>query len=96
MKHENIFTKCSLGILMLSILILANEFIQIIPTHSTPLEGLLLFIGPTIFAIIGGIASILGLIKHKTKLSILLTAINFILFFWPLIYFVVGTYIFGV
>ncbi|MGH4125277.1 MAG: hypothetical protein ACREV6_20360 [Clostridium sp.] len=85
MKKENIFTKCSLGILIVSLLVLVNEFIQLIPTHSTHLEGFLLYYGPFIFAIIGGILSIVGLIKHKTKLGLLLIAINFILLFWPII-----------
>ena len=67
MKQESIFAKCSLGILILSFLVLVNEFIQLIPTHATRLEGILLVIGPTIFAIIGGIFSIVGLNKHKTK-----------------------------
>ena len=96
MKQENIFTKCSLGILILSILVLVNEFIQIIPTHATRLEGLLLFVGPSIFAIIGGIFSIIGLNKHKTKLAVLLTGINSILLFWPIIYWCLGTLIWGV
>ncbi|APC42006.1 hypothetical protein [Clostridium estertheticum] len=96
MKKESIFTKCSLGILIVSILVLVNEFIQLIPTHSTRLEGLLLYFGPSIFAIIGGILSIIGLIKHKTKLGVFLIAINVILLFWPMILMYVGTLIWGV
>lgn len=96
MKKENIFTKCSLGILIVSFLVLVNEFIQLIPTQSTGLEGLLLYFGPSIFAIIGGILSIIGLIKHKTKLGLFLIAINFILLFWPIFFWRVGTLIWGV
>ncbi|MBU5227897.1 hypothetical protein KQI36_14795 [Clostridium senegalense] len=55
MKYESIFTKWSLGILVLSFLVLVNEFIQLIPTHVTILEGILILIGPSIFAFIGGI-----------------------------------------
>lgn len=95
MKQESIFIKLSLVILIVSFLVIANEFVQLIPTRSTYLQGILLFIGPTIFAIIGGIFLITDLVKHKTKLGMLLTIINFILLFWPLIYFCVGTWIFG-
>ena len=96
MKKESIFTKCSLGILIVSFLVLINEFIQLIPTQATRLEGFLLYLGPSIFAIIGGILSIIGLIKHKTKLGLFLIAINFILLFWPIILWYVGTLIWGV
>ncbi|MBU3161106.1 hypothetical protein KPL37_15380 [Clostridium frigoris] len=96
MKKESIFTKCSLGILIVSFLVLVNEFIQLIPTQSTRLEGLLLYFGPSVFAIIGGILSMVGLIKHKTRLGIFLIAINFILLFWPIIFWHVGTLIWGV
>jgi hypothetical protein len=95
MKQENIFTKCSIGILIVSFLVLVNEFIQLIPTHSTRLEGFLLYYGPFIFAIIGGILSIVGLIKHKTKLGLLLIVINFILCFWPVFLWSLPTSIFG-
>lgn len=95
MKQESIFTKCSVGILIVSFLILVNEFIQLIPTHSTRLEGFLLYFEPPIFAIIGGILSIVGLIKHKTKLGMLLIGINFILLFWVQILFSLPTSIFG-
>ncbi|MBU3201933.1 hypothetical protein LL037_12050 [Clostridium estertheticum] len=83
MKKESIFTKCSLGILIVSFLVLVNEFVQLIPTHSTRLEGFLLYYGPFIFAIIGGILSIIGSIKHETKLGLSLIVINFVLLFWP-------------
>lgn len=96
MKQESIFTKCSLVILIISFFVLVNEFIQLVPTHSTRLEGLLLLIGPLLFAIIGGIFSIIGLVKHKTKLAQGLTVINIILIFWPIIYWSGGTLIFGV
>ena len=96
MKQESIFTKCSLGILIASFFVLLNEFIQLIPTHSTKLEGILLLIGPLLFAVIGGIFSIIGLIRYKTKLGVWLTAINVILLFWPPIYWIGGTLIFGV
>lgn len=96
MKKESIFTKCSLGVFIVSILVLVNEFIQLIPTQSTRLEGLLLYFGPTLFAVIGGILSIIGLIKHKTKLGLFLIAINFVLLFWPTILWYVGTLIWGV
>ena len=96
MKQESIFTKCSLVILIISFFVLVNEFIQLVPTHSTRLEGLLLLIGPLLFAIIGGIFSIIGLVKHETKLAQGLTVINIILIFWPIIYWSGGTLIFGV
>ncbi|OVE69024.1 MULTISPECIES: hypothetical protein [Clostridium] len=60
MKQENIFTKCSICILIVSFLVLANEFIQLIPTHSTRLKSFLLYYEPSIFEIIGGILSIVG------------------------------------
>ncbi|MBU3191566.1 hypothetical protein K9O30_01365 [Clostridium bowmanii] len=96
MKKESIFTKYSLGVLIVSFLVLVNEFVQLIPTHSTSLEGLLLYFGPVIFAIISGIFSIVGVIKHKTKLGLWLIVINFILLFWPMLFLYVGTFIFGV
>ncbi|GAA0117017.1 hypothetical protein [Clostridium senegalense] len=96
MKYESIFTKWSLGILVLSFLVLVNEFIQLIPTHVTILEGILILIGPSIFAFIGGIFSIIGFIRHKTKLAIFLIIINAILLFWWAIYWIIGTLVFGV
>ena len=96
MKKESIFTKCSLGILLVSFLVLVNEFVQLLPTHSTRLEGFLLYFGPFIFAIIGGILSIVGSIKHKTKLGLSLIVINCILLFWPAFFVYVGTFIWGV
>lgn len=95
MKQENIFTKCSIGVLIVSFLVLVNEFIQLIPTHATRLEGFLLYYGPFIFAIISGILSIVGLIKHKTKLGLLLIVINFILCFWPVFIWSLPTSILG-
>lgn len=96
MKSESIFTKYSLGVLIVSFLVLVNEFVQLIPTQSTHLEGLLFYFGPVIFAIISGILSIVGVVKHKTKLALWLIAINFILLFWPVFFLYVGTFIFGV
>ncbi|SFD01777.1 hypothetical protein [Clostridium uliginosum] len=95
MKQESIFTKCSLGILIVSFFVLVNEFIQLIPTHSTHLEGFLLYYGPFIFAIIGGIFSMVGLIKNKTKLGLLLIVLNFILLFWPVFLWSLPTAILG-
>ncbi|MBF7810082.1 hypothetical protein [Clostridium beijerinckii] len=95
MKQENIFTKCSICILIVSFLVLANEFIQLIPTHSTRLKRFLLYYEPSIFEIIGGILSIVGLIKHKTKLGLLLIAINFILCFGPVFLWSLPTSIWG-
>ncbi|WP_026885658.1 hypothetical protein [Clostridium beijerinckii] len=95
MKEESIFTKCSIGILIVSFLVLVNEYIQLMPTHSTRLEGFLLYYGPFIFAIIGGILSIFGVIKHKTKLGLLLIVINFILLFWPVILWSLPASVFG-
>lgn len=96
MKYESIFTKWSLSILVLSFLVLVNEFIQLIPTHATVLEGILILIGPSIFAFIGGIFSIIGFIRHKTKLAVFLIIINAILLFWWAIYWIIGTLVFGV
>ncbi|WP_061995215.1 hypothetical protein [Clostridium sp. ATCC 25772] len=96
MKDESIFTKWSLGILVLSFLVLVNEFVQFIPTHATVLEGILILIGPSIFAFIGGVFSIIGIIRHKTKLAVFLIIINAILLFWWVIYWIIGTLVLGV
>lgn len=96
MKKEITFTKCSLWVLMISFIVLLNEFIQLVPTHKTKLEGILLLWGPTLFAVVGEILAILGLIKKKSKMGFALIIINFIILFWPFIYWKLGVYILGV
>lgn len=96
MRQVNMFTKSSCYILILSAITVLNEFIQLIPTHATKLEGIILFIGPSLFAVIGLILAIAGVIKQKSRLGIIMIIFNFILLFWPLIYWHVGTYVFGV
>ena len=82
MKQQSLFTKCSIITLILFLLILLNIFIQIIPIKYIDLGPIVVFLGLPILALIGGIFSIIGLVRHKTKLSIFLTIINFILLFF--------------
>ena len=82
MKQQSLFTKCSLIIFILFLLILLNLFIQVIPIKYLDLAPIHIFFGLPILALIGGIFSIIGLIRQKTKLSIFLIIINFILLFF--------------
>lgn len=75
MKQENIFTKCSLAIFIVSTLAIINNLfihIQLFELH---------FFWQTLLIFIGSILSILGLIKQKTKLNIFLTISNVCLLF---------------
>lgn len=87
--------KISLSIAMILILILFNEFLQILPTHQSKLEGALL-LSPILIAPIGAILGVIPLKKHKDTLAKWGVILNILLFLFPTFYNIFGTLLFGV
>lgn len=87
--------KISIGIAVLLIIVFMNEFIQIIPTHKTKLQGILILL-PIVVSPIGAILGLLPLRKNKDVIAKWGVILNIILFLCPILYMILGTLIFGV
>lgn len=85
----------SLGIALILAMIIINEFVQVMPTHTTRLQGILI-LSPTIIAPVGIVLGVIALRKGKDYVAILGLILNAILLLSPLLYFVCGYIIFGV
>lgn len=94
MKKQNIFTKVAFGIDIAAFLSLLIYFVAVAPYSPVGLGGLLI-LSPPLFGVVGLITAILGLIKNKTKLSIILIIMNIVfLCWWPIIW-IGGTLLLG-
>lgn len=82
----------SLIIAILTIIIIVNEFVQIIPTHQTKLEGILILL-PIVTAPIG-IAFGLSFID-KNFIGLLGVILNILLLLFIPLYHIIGTLIYG-
>lgn len=87
--------KISILVAVVLILVFMNEFLQVIPTHKTRLQGALIFL-PIIVSPIGAILGLLPLRKNKDILAKWGVILNIILFLCPILYMLFGTIIFGV
>lgn len=87
--------KISIGIAILLVLIICNEFIQLIPTHETKLQGVLILL-PSFIAPIGIVLGLIPLRKSKDVLAKWGVILNIILFLFPIFYMMLGTVLFGV
>lgn len=85
----------SIGIAVVLLLAIANEFAQVIPTHKTKLQGILILL-PLFVAPIGVILGFLSLKKNKDTLAKWGVLLNITLFLCPILYMTLGTLIFGV
>lgn len=87
--------KISIGIAIILVLLISNEFTQALPTHETKLQGVLilssLFIAP-----IGVVLGLIPLKKNKDNFAKWGVILNIILFLFPLLYMIIGTMLFGV
>jgi hypothetical protein len=81
-KKQTLLDKISIGIAITLVIVICNEFIQVIPTHKTKLEGVLL-LSPLLIAPIGLILGLISTIKDRTFLAMWGTIINSILYFSP-------------
>lgn len=90
-KHSRL-SSISLIIAILTIIIIFNEFIQIIPTHQTKLEGILILL-PIVTAPIG-IAFGLRFMDKKF-IGLLGVILNILLLLFIPLYHIIGTLIYG-
>lgn len=93
-KHT-LFGKISIGIAFILIVIIINEFVQILPTHKTKLQGALILL-PSLIAPGGIILGLIPLKKNKDDIAKWGVILNIILFLFPILYMTLGTLIFGV
>ncbi|MGE5627790.1 MAG: hypothetical protein ACM3X7_06700 [Solirubrobacterales bacterium] len=94
-KKHTLCGKISIGIALILVVILINEFVQIFPTHKTKLQGILILL-PSLIAPIGAILGLIPLKKNKDDLAKWGLILNIILFFCPILYTMIGTLLFGV
>ena len=87
--------KISIGIAIILVLVISNEFIQFFPTHETKLQGALI-LSPSFIAPIGVILGLIPLRKNKDNLAKWGVILNIILFLFPILYMILGTLIGGV
>lgn len=93
-KHT-LLGKISIGIAFILVVIIINEFIQILPTHKTKLQGALILL-PSLIAPIGIILGLIPLKKNKDDLAKWGVILNIILSLFPMLYMILGTLTFGV
>ena len=94
-RKRTLLGKISLGIAILLVFVLFNEFVQILPTHKTKLQGFLI-LSPLLLAPVGAIIGLYPIRKHRDDLAMWGVIINIILSLFPLIYLIFGTLIVGV
>jgi len=87
--------KVSIGIAFILVLIIINEFVQIVPTHKTKLEGALI-LSPLLVAPVGLILGLIPLKKSRDNFAKWGVITNIILFLFPTLYMIVATLIGGV
>jgi hypothetical protein len=87
--------KISIGIVVALLVVFINEFVQVIPTHKTKLQGILIFL-PIVIAPIGVILGLAPLRKSKDIIAKWGVILNIILFLCPILYMILGTLISGV
>jgi len=93
-KKGTLLDKISIGIAITLVIVICNEFFQVIPTHKTKLEGALL-LSPLLIAPIGIIIGLISIIKDRTILAIWGVIINIILGSFPFFYRILVTLIIG-
>lgn len=87
---QTLLGKISIGIAFMTIVMLINEFIQIVPA-----PGILL-LSPLLIAPVGLILGLIPLKKSKDNLAKWGVILNIILFLFPFFYMILGTLIGGV
>jgi hypothetical protein len=87
--------KISIGIAIILLLVIGNEFTQVFPTHQTKLQGGLILL-PLFVAPIGIALGLISLRKSKNGLAKWSVIFNIILFLFPMLYMTLGTVLFGV
>ena len=93
--NRTLLGKISIGIAIILVLVIINEFVQILPTHETKLQGALL-LSPLLIAPVGVIFGLIPLKKNKDDLAKWGVILNIILFLFPTLYMILGTTLFGV
>lgn len=92
---QTLLTKISIGIAIILVLVIGNEFIQVFPTHQTKLQGGLILLSSFI-APIGIVLGLIPLRKNKNDLAKWSVILNIVLFLFPILYMILGTVLFGV
>lgn len=85
----------SLGIALILAMIIINEFVQVIPTHTTRLQGILI-LSPLVIAPVGVVLGVIALRKGMDYAAVWGILLNAMLHLFPRLYFVCGYIIFGV
>jgi len=93
-KHT-LLGKISIGIAIILVFVIINEFVQILPTHKTKLQGSLI-LSPLLLAPIGAILGLIPLKNSRDDLAKWGVILNIILALFPILYTVLGTLIVGV
>jgi hypothetical protein len=87
--------KFSISIAVILTLVIINEFVQVLPTHETKLQGALILL-PSFIAPIGVVLGLIPLRKNKDIFAKWGVILNIILFLFPFLYMILGTLIGGV
>lgn len=94
-KIHTLTGKASIGIAIILVLVIINEFVQVLPTHKTKLQGALILL-PLFISPIGIVLGLIPLRKNTDVLAKWGLIINIILFLFPFFYRILGTLIKGV
>lgn len=94
-ENNTFFGKASITTGVVLGFILLNEVVQLVPTHKTKLQGILILL-PLAIAPIGIILGFLSVRKSTDILAKWGVILNVILFLCPFLYMIFGTLIFGV